>query len=236
VTPFSAVAVLRRSLAIWVRNLAPFLLLTLLVSLPAHILRYLVESKQVTFDDPMLDQLAPALVDVVVITVVSGAICWGVFEGLRGRPIPFFRCVLVGLRKLPQVLFVGLGTGVIMFIGFACWVLPGIFLLCVLYVAVPVAAIEGSGVVHAITRSATLTSGNRVQIFVVAAASFALNFGLGALAVGATGDNVPARWTAQVVLFIAAASFSAVTQTVAYHDLRVAKTGKLPDDLARTFE
>jgi hypothetical protein len=236
VTPISALAVLRRSLAIWARNLAPFLLLTLLVTLPAHVLRYLVESKQVSFDDPMLDQLLPSLVDVVVITVVSGAICWGVFQGLRGQPIPFFRCVLVGLRKLPHVLFVGLATGIIMFIGFACWVLPGIFLFCVLYVAVPVAAIEGSGVVHAITRSATLTAGNRVQILIVAVASIALNFGLGALAVGAVGDNVQALWTAQVVLFIAAASFSAVTQTVAYHDLRLAREGKLPDELARTFE
>jgi hypothetical protein len=236
VTPFSAVAVLRRSLAIWVRNLAPFLLLTLLVSLPAHILRYLVESKQVTFDDPMLDQLAPALVDVVVITVVSGAICWGVFEGLRGRPIPFFRCVLVGLRKLPQVLFVGLGTGVIMFIGFACWVLPGIFLLCVLYVAVPVTAIEGRGVAHAITRSAALTAGNRVQIFAIALVSFVVSYALGRLAAEGFATNVQALWTARVVLFVASASFGAVTSTVAYHDLRVAKGGKLPDDLARTFE
>lgn len=229
-------AVLRRSLAIWAKNLAPFLLLTLLVTLPTHVLRYLVESKQVTFDDEMLDQLVPALADVVVITIVSGAICWGVFQGLRGQPIPFVRCVLVGLRKLPHVLFVGLATGIIMFIGFACWIVPGIFLLCVLYVAVPVAAIEGSGVVHAITRSASLTAGNRVQIFFVTAASILMNFGLGALAIGAAGENVQAVWTAQVILFIAAASFSAVTQTVAYHDLRVAREGKLPEDLARTFE
>jgi hypothetical protein len=236
VTPISAVAVLRRSLAIWAKNLAPFLLLTLLVTLPTHVFRYLVESGQVSFDDPMLDQLWPALVDIVSITVVSGAICWGVFEGLRGAPIPFLRCVLVGLRKLPHVLLVGLAAGIIETIGFACYVLPGIFLLVVLYVAVPVTAIEGRGVVHAITRSAALTTGNRVQIFVIVLVSFALSFGLGVLSIGAFEGNVQALWTARVVLFITSASFGAVTSTVAYHDLRVAREGKLPDDLVRTFE
>jgi hypothetical protein len=236
VTPISALEVLRRSLAIWIRNLAPFLLLTLLVTLPAHVLRYLVESKQVGFDDPVLDELMPSLVDTVVITVVSGAICWGVFQGLRGAPIPFFRCVLVGLRKLPHVMLVGLAAGLVVFIGLNCYVLPGLFLACVLYVAVPVAAIEGKGVLHAITRSAALTAGNRLQIVAIAMVSFVLSYGLGVLAVNACEGNVQAIWTARIVLFVASASFGAVTSTVAYHDLRVARDGPLPDDLARTFE
>jgi hypothetical protein len=236
VTPISAVAVLRRSLAIWARNLAPFLLLTLVVTLPAHVFHYLVESKQVSFDDPMLDEALPSLVDTVLITVVSGAICWGVFQGLRGQPIPFFRCVLVGLRKLPHVLLVGLVAGLAIGIGWILYVLPGLFLACVLYVVVPVAVIEGGGVTSAITRSALLSQGHRLQLFAVAALSFAISFGLGRLAVEAFEHSVEALWTARIVLFVASASFGAVTSTVAYHDLRVAREGKLPDDLARTFE
>jgi hypothetical protein len=236
VTPISAVAVLRRSLAIWARNLAPFLLLTLVVTLPAHIFHYLVESKQLTFDDPVLDEALPSLVDTVLITVVSGAICWGVFQGPRGQPIPFFRCVLVGLRKLPHVMLVGLVAGLAIGIGWLLFVLPGIFLACVLYVVVPVAVIEGGGVTSAITRSAALSAGHRLQLFAVAGVSFAISYGIGRLTVEAFEGNIQALWTARVILFVASASFGAVTSTVAYHDLRVARDGKLPDDLARTFE
>ena len=217
-------------------RLAPFLVLTLLVTLPSHVFHYLVESKQVTFDDPMLDELLPSLVDTVLITVVSGAISWGAYEELRGQRIPFVRCVLVGLRKLPQVLLVGLAAGVIVTIGLAMWILPGIFLACVLYVSVPAAVIEGGGVVKALTRSVSLTAGNRLQVFVVAAVSFAISYGLGRLAREVFEDNVQALWTARITLFVAAASFGAVTATVAYFQLLGAHGQAAPDDVARTFE
>ena len=157
-------------------------------------------------------------------------------EELRGQRIPFVRCVLVGLRKLPQVLLVGLAAGVIVTIGLAMWILPGIFLACVLYVSVPAAVIEGGGVVKALTRSVSLTAGNRLQVFVVAAVSFAISYGLGRLAREVFEDNVQALWTARITLFVAAASFGAVTATVAYFQLLGAHGQAAPDDVARTFE
>jgi len=236
VPPFSAGAVLARSFAIWAKNLAPFLLLTLLVLLPGQVLHYLVEAGRVTMGDPLLDQAIPLLLDTVLITIVSGAICWGVYQGLRGKPVNFVRCVLIGLRKLPKVLFVGLVAGLIVGIGWLVFIVPGLFLACVLYVVVPAAVVEGGGVVASIQRSASLTAGHRWQVFTIGLINFAISFGAGSLAVDALEAGSSALWTARIALAVAFASFGAVTSTVAYYDLRVAREGHAPDDLADVFE
>jgi hypothetical protein len=236
VTPFSAGAVLRRSLAIWARNLAPFLLLTLIVMLPGQALHYLVESHRFSFDDEILDAAMPGLVDTVLVTIVSGAICWGAFQELRGKPLSYLDCILVGLRRLPSVLLIGLVEGLIVGIGLQLLIVPGLFLACVLYVVVPVTVIEKAGVSTALTRSAILTRGKRLQLFAIGVVNFGVSFGIGVLAVEAFDKNASALWTARVALVVASASFGAVTNTVAYHGLRAALDGHAPDDVADVFE
>jgi hypothetical protein len=236
VTPISAGAVLSRSLAVWVKNLAPFLLLTLLVTLPGHVLHFIVESGRLTSGDADLDLVLPTLVDTVLIYIASGAICFGVFQGLRGKPVSFFRCVLVGLRKLPKVVLAGLVAGLAIGIGWLVFVIPGLFLACVLYVVVPVAVLEGGGVATSIQRSAQLTAGSRLQLFAIGLISFLVNYSLAKLAVDGFEKGSPELWTARIVLAVVFASFSAVTSTVAYHDLRVLKEGHAPDDVADIYE
>jgi hypothetical protein len=167
VTPISAGAVLRRSIAIWGKNLAPFLVLTLLVTLPAHIVEYLFESQQITTGDPMLDATVPGILDTILIFIASGAICWSVAAHLRGEPIHFFRSVVVGLRKLPRVMLVGFVSGIILAIGLLAYVLPGLFLATVLFVVVPSAVIEGGAGLAPIARAAALTAGHRLQLFLI---------------------------------------------------------------------
>jgi hypothetical protein len=236
VQAFSAGAVLSRSFAIWVRNLAPFLLLTLLITFPGHVLRWAVEVGRVSMGDPMLDQAVPQLVEFVLLTIVSGAICFGVFQDLRGKPVGFARCVAVGLTRLVPVMLVGLVTGVVIGIGAVVFIVPGLILACVLYVVVPAAVIEGSGVAGSMQRSAQLTLGHRWAIFAICVVTVLLNFAAALVAVLTLPVGSRGFWTARVGLAIVFGSFGAVTTAVAYYDLRQVKEGHAPEDVADVFD
>jgi hypothetical protein len=236
VTAFSTGGVLARSLAIWAKHLAPFLLLTLLVTLPGHALHYLIEEGRFSFGEEALDQGLPGLIDTVLITMAAGAICWGVFQELRAKPVGFARCVAVGLARLAPTVLVGLTAGLVIGVGLLLLIVPGLVLACVLYVVVPAAVIEGGGVAASMQRSAELTAGHRWPVFFIGLTTILLNLVAAMLAIAAFGTAGGALWTARIGLGVGFASFSAVTSTVAYYQLRVVREGRAPDDVADVFE
>jgi hypothetical protein len=157
--------VIALSFDVWRRQLAPFLLLTLVITLPAHALGFALEEKRLHFtDDAMLDTLFVHLIGSVLQFMASGAIAWSAYQAILGKPIGFHETIAVGLRRLPLVVTVGLVAGVVTIIGFMCFIVPGLLLLSVLYVVIPAAVIEKTGVVASLTRSSQLTDGYRMGV------------------------------------------------------------------------
>jgi hypothetical protein len=236
VSRFSAGAVFHRSLGIWSRNLAPFLLLTLAITLPGHLLGLAVLAGTWTTSDPGLDQALPQLLVSTLLYLASGAICFGVFQELRGKPVGFTRCVAVGLVRLVDVLGAGFVAGLVILIGTIALILPGLVLWAVLFVVVPTAVLEGTGAIGSMQRSASLTAGNRWPVLAIVLLLFLVNLAAMLLVAATLGAGGPGYFTAQVALTTLSGSFGAVTSTVAYHDLRLVKEGVSPDDAGDVFE
>jgi hypothetical protein len=121
-------------------------------------------------------------------------------------------------------------------VGFLLWIIPGLVLVSVLYVAVPAAVIERAGVAAAIQRSAQLTQGNRIGVFSLNAIFFLMAYGAARLLMEAAADGGSIFWTGHVAISTALGSFGAVAMTVTYQQLRQLKDGRTPEQSADVFK
>ncbi|MDH3591370.1 MAG: hypothetical protein OER88_05800, partial [Planctomycetota bacterium] len=170
----------------WARNLVPFSVIAFVIQSPFLVYTWFVlrraEGGQIETIDELVETVTTwgAVIGIGTVLlgfVVTGAVSYGVFQQLRGRPAALFDCVAVGLRKLLPVLGVGLVAGVAvgaplivavllkMPILMIALVIPTIVLYCMFWVAVPVAVVERQSVFAAMRRSAQLTKGYKGSIF-----------------------------------------------------------------------
>jgi hypothetical protein len=236
--PFRVGVVLSKTFSVFGSRLGSFLLLALVPLLPvlAVILLPLAgpQKAPAVASAPGLGGLGGVLYFVLGI-VAQATTLYGAFQQMGGKPFSIAESLGVGLRRALPVLGVALLTGLFTGLAFILLVVPGIIVLCVLYVAVPICVIEKLGVTASIDRSAKLTKGYRWQIFglvaLVGIISFIVQITLFLLGPGQLWD--------QILTFgwlVIATSFGAVLVAVVYHDLRVAKEGMDIDNIANVFD
>lgn len=109
--------------------------------------------------------LLSALVAMLGNALLSGALAYGVIEVQRTGEAKAIDCLRWGLRKLLAVFLVSLGYNIMTVGGYLLLIVPGVILSLMFALAMPIAAIEGRGIVESFTRSAALTKGYRGQIF-----------------------------------------------------------------------
>lgn len=190
-----------------------------------------------------------ALLGVVIGLVVKGllASCLTlvVVGDLNGRRTDVGAVLGAAARMVGPVIAVSLLMA--LGVGFASLLLvvPGILLLLMWLVAVPVRVMEGRGVTASLSRSSELTAGNRWRLFgllvLYALLLLLITFVVGALgiggaqAVGGRGFEVATLAVQVVISTITSAIGSSGTATI-YAELRRAKEGVLPNQLAAVFE
>lgn len=95
----------------------------------------------------------------------ASAIAFGVRATLAGERAGVLACAGAGLRRcLPALLVVVITTLAVILSGIFL-VVPGLMVLCVTFIALPVCVIERPGVFASIDRSRELTRGHRMKIF-----------------------------------------------------------------------
>ncbi len=235
---FSAGAVIGRSFSLWFRNFVPFAIVSLVVEIPVFLLVALSPA------EPGGGAPAGALVNLVSTLadlVVTGALTYGVLEGLRGTRAPVGALLRKGFAKFGPVLLVAIAYGFVVLLGFVLLVVPGIIALCALYVALPAVVVEDVGPGAALGRSRALTKGSRWGILVIflalAVVGVAVVTASGALA-AIVGAALPHPYPALIAtaLMVLVTPLHACGAAVAYHDLRVAKEGISTADLVKVFE
>ena len=77
-----------------------------------------------------------------------------------------------------RVLFIMIGTGLGIFVGTVCLIVPGIILFLMWALAIPVAVLEDAGFGESLSRSRALTAGHRFRIVAIYLLYFALQFSL----------------------------------------------------------
>lgn len=253
---FSIGNALSRSFSIWLKNIVPFTVLAALVYAPVILYTaYAVsdlspDNVQSRFASWVLVLFASGL---ILDIIASAVVIYGVIQHIRGEKAGIIDCLLVGLKRLPSVLGAGLTAGSLVFISAALivagyplagylFLIPGLVVFIVFYVAVPVAVVERKGLIESLQRGKHLTDNYKVSIFGILFLLGILERLLTEVIDQVVMSGSPDIASIQIFLFsvlgltIILGALGAVVTAVVYQDLRSLKDGIGPDDLANVFE
>ncbi len=171
--------------------------------------------------------------------VLVGAATAVAFNRLRSQPVTLVDSFRLGWARSLVVLVVTMLAAIAVAIGLFALLVPGLFLLTILFVAAPVAVLERPGVFASLSRSEELTKGNRWRVLALAIGFVAATI-LPDVAIFLIGEatTLPAAawatlgWTLYAVVLV----FGAVLITTTYHALRVVIDGYDTSAVADVFD
>jgi len=231
---FAVGDVLGRSLSLFRRDFAKFVLLTGLFLLP-DLIGSLIEPNIRT---GAVGGAATGWSFVVLMlqTFANVAILAVAWARMNGRASSFLDAVRESGQRYRSAIFTSILQGFAAVLGLILLIVPGLIALAMMYVALPVCVVERTGATASINRSSALTKGHRWKVFGI----FLVATGGGGILVlvietlaALSNPTVVAFTTylAQVVYL----PFSAITSLVVYQTLRTAKEGPAVDTLAEVF-
>jgi len=199
----------------------------------------------VSFRAIMGATLLSTLIGIVIAAIVQGALTRAVVTASEGRKATFGEALSTGLKVILPLIGLSIVVAVGIGIGFVLLFVPGVILLLMWAVAVPVLVVERVGVFDALRRSAELTKGSRWKIlglFIV----LVIIYWVCSAVLGVVGLKMYGAGTAVGGLTIANILGSVVLGTIfntlwgtiqpsLYVELRQAKEGDSADRLAEVF-
>jgi len=247
---FSAGSVLGRAFSVVLKNFVPFFVIGLVIVVPVTVLQHLLDptmgrgSVETVATDGRVSakasfgaaQIASSILGMVANYVLTGALVYATFLGLKGQRVSVGACLSRGLARFLPILLVSIVAGIGIGIGFVLLIVPGIILACMWYVAVPATTVERTGVFDSLRRSSDLTKGHRGSIFALFLLIFVLVILVTMVFFGILMGLGEVVGLILVTLFnIVIGLVGAALQAVAYHDLRAVKEGTSTDDLLKVF-
>lgn len=160
----SAIGIIRRTLEVFSSNWVSSVAIMLLCTSPALILQIVGMGMQKATTTHLIILSGSILASFFQIPA-QAAVMYGTVRYMAGYESSVGENISRGFASMFAALLVGVVTGTVIGLGFLLLVIPGLLLLCRLYVAVPVAVIEEAGVMDSMTRSSYLTEGSRASIF-----------------------------------------------------------------------
>ena len=250
---FEMGAVLHASVSAYMRNAAVLVPLFLLTSLPAFALVAMGAEPFLPPPPTSVDAPDPAdalawsmafweanvwlvLADGFCTVWMQAAFAYAVVRSLRAQPPRLLEALWESLRALPYAFVAGALAALLMGVGFALFILPGVIFTLMFTVVVPVAVVErrlGS----ALARSHHLTRGHKWSILGIWLLLFLFGW-MCELVMAQFAGEAPGSVAkfVNVVADAALGGLSATVIAVVYHDLRVLKDGADPRTVARVFE
>lgn len=247
---FSLGKVIGTGFRVWFRNLVPFLLITAFIYAP-----FLIWALSIVHGDASdeqrsanLETLASASVGLVPLLniLVSSGLVYGVVMELKGEHASLFRCLGTGLARFFPVLGVALLTMLAVAGGLILLIVPGLIVMCMLYVTTEVAVLERPGLLGALARSRELTAGHRWEIFAILFLIGLMNYVLSKAIETITVNTGLAATTVEELVqryvyidlgrAVVMGSLTSVMSAAAYYHLRREKEGTSADELSRVFE
>ena len=241
VSEFRVGGVLGRGFSILFSNIVPFGLLSLVLMSPPYIYALAVDP-QVILDESEFSRVGYIwgvfVIQTLLSYLVTAALVYGTIRELRGRHASLGECIGRGLGLILPVCGVAILAGLLTGLAWLLFVIPGLIVWTMLWVAIPAAVVERPGVFASLSRSAQLTKGYRWRVFGVIVLIFVmgavLSFIKGALLGGIANPTTTVLGDLVVTAFFTA--LGAVVSAVAYHDLRVVKEGADVEQIAAVFD
>lgn len=237
--------VVSQSISITLNNLPSFGLVGLMCYLPVLFVQAILAVAPPPEEVAIWLTLAVSLAQGLASLVLTGALTFGVMRHLADDKASAGEIVQAGLASLGRVFVVSLMVGIVTMIGLVFCIVPGVIVMCMNWVAVPVAVMEQPGATAAMARSQELTAGTRISVFavilligmIVGGVSFV--GGAAVVGVSSATASAGARGAAAILLTLVLIPFEclkAAAAAVGYHELRVNREGVRLDDLVRVFE
>jgi len=231
--------VLSRSLSVLLRSFPKYILFGAIMALP-NLVELLLYGSAGDFGrrETRGESLAFGLLSFVLYALCQSVMIYGAFQDIRGRSFELGASVSRGFRRFFPVLGTSFCYGFVLLLGLALFILPGLIILTMYLVAVPVCVVEGLGAIRSLDRSRLLTKGHRWQIFAIyvapivpiAVVMFVFMI-IGSVVAGETGSAIGAYLGAALL-----STSEAIVAIVTYHDLRAAKEGLDIEQLAAVFD
>ncbi len=223
--PFSVLRVLGTALRIAQVNFVPFVVLALVLEVPAILLQLGGATEEV---------ILAFIVSMIVSSFTQAVVAYGVIMELQGSRPSTSTCIRTGFGQLGRVLGVSLLTGLAIGAAMLLFIIPGIIVALMLYVVVPVTLVEGLGVRAAMKRSRELTHGRKGDLFLISilggVASASISY-----FVHSSGLGREAAVLVQALTSAVTTMFFAVTVGVAYVELRKLRDGLQIPEIAAAF-
>jgi hypothetical protein len=202
----------------------------LILFLPVAILNALL----LTGDGGAILLLVSSIIAVVATYWYQGMVVQATVDMLDGRRDQtigsLFRSAVPFIGPL---LVVGILAGIAIAIGFVLLIVPGLILITIWAVVVPVIVVERAGVFEAFGRSRELVRGNGWQVFGVIVVLFLMILIVGILFRGIAGavsdDSFIGYVVSDVITNVLIVPLSALAATVVYVELRRVKGEPLPE-------
>jgi uncharacterized membrane protein len=220
-----------RSLSTMMKKPAIFLGLTAIAALiPALI--------QIATFPSQGGQVVSSILGSIIGMIIQATVAYAVFQIARGQAVSFSECFSRATGHFVPILLASILVGLLVGLGMVLLIIPGVIISCILAVTLPACVVEKLGAVDSLKRSAELTKGNRLQIFllylVVGVIIGALTFLFALILFGVTGLIVGTLLLS--ILLILPMAFSYVMASLIYFDLREIKEGVSLDSLAAVFD
>ena len=228
-------------------NLLSFLALSVIVAVPAGIMRY----QEGLFPDANLWDIPialPFLTYVVCASLLTAIIAKAIVPDGTGYSRSVARSIVSVANDLVPLTVIALISNIMILVGLFLLVLPGLLLGAILAVLMPVRIVEQTGFVPTFVRSAALTKSNLWRILglmvaviaIEVAGNAAVNLMMGdAVFAGYNGDPQSVGAVATISAAIVDATTALVSATgtaVVYWELRRIKDGFGPNELASEFD
>ncbi len=237
ITDFNIGGILGRGVEVLGRNLATFGSLSVLFMLLPFVSGQMmgfgfgIENGVSTIAIAALVLLWVLLYFLLFATLTHGTIC-----DLRGTPARIRESLSWGLGRLFPVIGITIIATIGVMLGAMLFLVPGLIVMTMWWVAVPAAVIEQTGVINGLRRSAELTRGYRWKVFGVIVIIYIGQFALERVTNFLLAAAPIFSFMASFLITVAITAYFAVVTAVCYHDLRVLKDGVGADEIARVFD
>lgn len=248
---FEVGAVIGRGFSVFFRNFGSFFVLGAIVLSPILIVElFSAESLPRngggdTAEFDMEEQgagLSQLLVQVLLTNLLTAAAVFLTLRELRGMRASIGEALQVGLSRILPVIGVALLYGIAVTLGFVALIVPGLILMTIYWVAIPVAVVERPGVLASMKRSADLTRGYRWKVFAILLLLGLIGVAFGMSLIFVLTPLLAAGTAPEMLVLVGFAvsviqsGLMAVMPAVAYHDLRSVKEGADIERLASVFD
>jgi len=232
--------VLSRALSVMSRRFLPFCIVTFVAFLPMIAVQKVLASADINRSQILIMlglSFGLAMVQMMIGTFTSAVILHGAFQDIRNRPVNLVESLKVGLRRFLPVLGLAFLAALLVVLGFALLIIPGLILYTMWFVAVAACVVERTGPWTSMRRSRELTKGHRWKIFGVALLLMLLSLvnRVLRLVLVSTGGETLALIGTMIWIAIGYA-FSSVVVAVSYYELRAAKEGIDIEQIASVFD